>query len=173
MDADPTWLPPDPDGERQLDEPYVYRSAPIPFRDFPIGTNWCLGWGGTSSNRKDNQRSIQIFLEDGEYNDQGDDLQYSDQALGDAEGYAAEVGGVLYEPPKNHYRDYDKRPGSSFARLLMGGKSGLAWPDFNALGAHAHRSFGTGPIYRGRPDQAGCSSWLTSSPMMTCSTGAP
>jgi uracil-DNA glycosylase len=154
MDADPAWLPPDPDGERQLDEPYVYRSAPIPFRDFPIGTNWRLGRGGTSSNRKDNQRSIQIFSEDGEYNDQGDDLQYSDQAPGDAAGYADEAGDVPYEPPKNQYREYDKGPGSSFARLLMGGKPGLAWPDFNALGAHAHPSFGTGPIYRGRPDQA-------------------
>jgi len=34
------------------------------------------------------------------------------------------------------------------------GEPGLDWPDFNALGLHAHRSFGFGPTYRGRLDQA-------------------
>ena len=61
MDEDPTWLPPDPSGSRQFDQPYKYRSAPIPFRDFTYGFPIRLGRGGTSSNRKDRQRSIQIF----------------------------------------------------------------------------------------------------------------
>ena len=37
---------------------------------------------------------------------------------------------------------------------MMGGDAGLAWPDFPALGVTAHISFGRGPIYRGRPNQA-------------------
>jgi hypothetical protein len=36
----------------------------------------------------------------------------------------------------------------------MGGETGLEWPDFQALGAPGHPSFGTGPIFRGRPEQA-------------------
>jgi hypothetical protein len=36
----------------------------------------------------------------------------------------------------------------------MGGNPGLAWPDFKLLGANAHLSLGTGPIYRGRPGSA-------------------
>ena len=39
---------------------------------------------------------------------------------------------------------------SALARLFADHKSGLEWPDFNALGAEAHPSFGIGPIYRGR-----------------------
>jgi hypothetical protein len=34
--------------------------------------------------------------------------------------------------------------------LLTGGEPGFAWPDFSALGVTAHKSFGTGPLYRGR-----------------------
>src|SRR4029453_19022632 len=34
---DPGWLPLDPGGVRDAPEAYRYRSAPIPFRDFPYG----------------------------------------------------------------------------------------------------------------------------------------
>jgi uracil-DNA glycosylase len=37
---------------------------------------------------------------------------------------------------------------------MMGGAPGLAWPDFAALGATSHVSFGRGPLYRGRPREA-------------------
>jgi hypothetical protein len=154
IEDDPTWLPVDANGQRDFNQPYTYKSAPIPFRDFPYGIPWRLGRGGTSSNRKDNQRSIQIFSAGGSYNNLGDSLQYSDLAIGDPAGYAAAPEDVPYEPPKDDYFDYDKGPGSKFARLLMGGVSDLAWPDFKLLGANAHLSFGTGPIYRGRTEAA-------------------
>lgn len=154
MDADPAWLPPDPDGQRQFNQLYRYRSAPIPFRDFPYGIPLRLGRGGTSSNRKDNQRSIQLFSEDGAYNNQGDFISYSDTANGARAGYADESGDLPYEPPRRSSQDYDDGPGEDFARLLMGGEAGHEWPDFHALGARGHPSFGTGPIYRGRPELA-------------------
>jgi hypothetical protein len=154
MEVDPDWLPPDSSGTRLIDEPYKYRSAPIPFRDLPFGFPLRLGRGGTSSNRRDRQRAIQVFSAGGAYNNGGDRLVYSYTAEGSEEGYVEEPGDVPYEPPKKPYRDYDKGPGSRFGQLLMGGKPGLEWPDFAALGATAHPSFGCGPIYRGRPDQA-------------------
>jgi uracil-DNA glycosylase len=152
-DADPSWLPPDKDGVRQFDT-YEYKSAPIPFRDFSYGIPLRLGRGGTSSNRMDEQRSIQIFSAGGAYNNRGDSLQYDDLAPGTPEGYAESPGDVPYEPPKQKYRDYDKGPGRQFARLFMGGQRGLEWPDFSALGVTMHPSLGYGPIYRGRPGKA-------------------
>jgi hypothetical protein len=154
MDADSSWLPPDTGSDRQFDQPYKYKSAPIPFRDFPYGIPLRLGRGGTSSNRKDEQRSIQIFSADGAYNNRNVALEYADRAQGSREGYAEAPSDVPYEPPKKNYRHYDKGPGNRFAQLFMGGEPGLEWPDFNALGAAAHPSFGHGPIYRGRPDKA-------------------
>lgn len=154
MDADPSWLPPDAAGSRKFDEPYTYRSAPIPFRDYPYGFPIRLGRGGTSSNRKDSMRSIQIYSARGKYNASGARLKYPDAAEGSREGYSEEPGDVPYEPPKNNFADYDRGPGAAFARLLMGGETGLEWPDVNALGATAHPSLGTGPIYRGRPGRA-------------------
>src|SRR5262249_26300999 len=44
----------------------------------------------------------------------------------------------------------DAGPPAAYARLLMGGESGLGWPDFAALGVTADPSLGTGAIYRGR-----------------------
>jgi hypothetical protein len=61
---------------------------------------------------------------------------------------------VPYEPPRQKFQDFDDGPGDDFAQLLMGGKAGFEWPDFHALGASGHPSFGTGPIYRGRTHQA-------------------
>jgi uracil-DNA glycosylase len=154
IESDPQWLPPDPTGSRDLTQPYQYRSAPIPFRDFPYGFPLRLGRGGTSSNRRDQQRSIQIFSADGVYNATGVPIVYPYEAEGDPAGYAEDTGDLPYEPPRTGYLEYDRGPSSSLAQLLMGGRSGFEWPDFNALGADAHPSFGTGPIYRGRPSQA-------------------
>jgi uracil-DNA glycosylase len=154
IDAHPGWLPPDEDGVPGFGQPYQYRSAPIPFRDFPYGFPLRLGRGGTSSNRKDRQRSIQIFSAAGKYNAEGARLRYEDQAFGSPEGYFDEPGDLPYEPPKRFYREYDRGPGHRFAQLLMGEQPGLEWPNFRALGATAHPSFGCGPIYRGRPGTA-------------------
>ncbi len=152
--ADSGWLPEDPDGTREPASSFTYSSKPIPFSDFPLGTNWRLGRGSTSSNRKDDQRGIQIFSASGKYNNQGASLVYTSAATGSSDGYEQEADDLPYEPPINHYRDCDRGPGTTIARLLMGGRPGLAWPDFQALGADAHPSFGTGPVYRGRPAAA-------------------
>jgi uracil-DNA glycosylase len=145
--ADPAWLPLDPGGVRPAPESYRYRSAPIPFRDFPFGASWRVGQGGTSSNRKDNQRGIQMFSEDGDY---AASLPYPSDARGTREGYDEDPGDLPYEPPKQAFGDVDRGPDESLARLLMGGEPGLAWPDFAALGVTSHVSFGRGAIYRGR-----------------------
>jgi hypothetical protein len=62
VEADPGWLPADPGVARNLAAPFQYRSAAIPFRDFPFGTCPRLGRGGTSSNRTDNQRGHPAVL---------------------------------------------------------------------------------------------------------------
>jgi uracil-DNA glycosylase len=103
MDADTAWLPPDATGSRKFDQPYKYRSAPIPFRDYPYGTPIRLGRGGTSSNRKDGQRSIQIYSAGGMYNASGVKLKYSDPGEGSQEGYSEDPGDVPYEPPKTNF----------------------------------------------------------------------
>jgi uracil-DNA glycosylase len=149
-DADPGWLPTDPDGRRLRASEYRYRSSPIPFRDLPFGSMWRLGRGGTSSNRKMDQRAIQVFSASGNYNGRGHTLRYSGDVDGSSEGYDASSGDLAYEPPKDEYGDYDRGPGRSFARLLQGGSGRLDWPDFSSLGLLCHPSFGFGPIYRGR-----------------------
>jgi len=153
-DADPLWLPQDADGTRSRAAAYQYGKAPIPFRDLPYGVAWRLGWGSTTSNRQDAQRGIQIFSASGKYNNRGHRLSYSDNASGSPSGYTDRSGDVPYEPPVARYRDYDRGPGSSMARLMGGGIAGFEWPDWDALGADAHPSFGAGPIYRGRPRDA-------------------
>jgi hypothetical protein len=148
--ADTTWLPVDPGGTRHPAGQYSYSSSPIPFRDFAYGTAWRLGRGATSSNRKDDQRSIQMFGERGRYGNEGHSLRYGDEALGSNVGYSDDAGDLPYEPPKSAYRDFDGGPGRQFATLLQGGLAGLEWPDFTAIGLRRDPSFGQGPIYRGR-----------------------
>jgi hypothetical protein len=148
---DAAWLPVDPGGTRGTPETFRYRSAPIPFHDLPYGVCWRVGQGGTSSNRKDSQRGIQVFSEAGEY---GATIRYDSSARGSRDGYDQRPGDLPYEPPKISFTEFDPGPGEPFARLMMGGEPGLAWPDFTALGAPAHASLGRGPIYRGRPGEA-------------------
>ncbi len=150
--AQPTWLPTDV-GAVRATTPYTYSSDPIPFRDFPYGVAWRLGRGSTSSNRRDGQTAIQIFSEDGAYNNDGTTLLYPGSTAGSNEGYSADVGDVAWEPPRRAHKDFDRGPGSVFATLLQGGKAGLAWPDFNSFGLKCSPSFGTGPIFRGRLDR--------------------
>lgn len=152
--VDSSWLPEDSDGTRAPASSYQYRKLPIPFRDLPYGVVWRLGHRSTTSNRKDDQRGIQIYSQSGKYNNRGHRLAYADDAHGSSTGYSDQPGDLPYEPPVADYGDYDRGPSSAMARLLAGGRSGYEWPDWNALGADAHPSFGRGPIYRGRPDDA-------------------
>lgn len=148
--ADPAWLVPDPGSSRAPANAYTYASAPIPFRDFPYGTPWRLGRQSTSSNRKDDQRAIQIFGEHGTYNNTGDNLIYVGDAAGSTNGYDDDPTDLPYEPPRVRYRDFDAGPTASFARLLQGATTQFPWPDFAGLGLSSDPSFGAGPAYRGR-----------------------
>ncbi len=132
--------------------PYTYSSDPIPFRDFPYGVAWRLGRGSTSSNRRDGQTAIQIFSEDGAYNNDGTTLTYAGSTAGTSDGYSADPGDVAWEPPRRAHKDFDRGPGAKFAALLQGGRPGLGWPDFESFGLKFSPSFGTGPIFRGRLD---------------------
>jgi uracil-DNA glycosylase len=150
VDADPGWLPADPGVDRNLADPFQYRSLAIPHRDFPFGTCPRLGRGATSSNRKDNQRSIQLYSANGRANARGARLRYDDTAAGSRDGYDDDPGDLPYEPPRAAPTASDPGPPASLARLLLGSEPGFAWPDFAALGVTAHPSFGVGAIYRGR-----------------------
>jgi uracil-DNA glycosylase len=150
IDADAGWLPADPGVPRNLGAAFQYRSAAIPFRDFPFGTCPRLGRGGTSSNRTDDQRGIRLFSAAGRYNAAGEHLADPSSAGGSRDGYADDAGDLPYEPPRAAAADVDRGPPSSLARLLLGAEPGLAWPDFASLGVTSHASFGVGAIYRGR-----------------------
>jgi uracil-DNA glycosylase len=150
VEADPGWLPADPGVARNLAAPFQYRSAAIPFRDFPFGTCPRLGRGGTSSNRTDNQRGIQLFSAAGRYNAAGEQLRYGSTAGGSRDGYDDDAGDLPYEPPRAAATAFDPGPPASLARLLLGAEPGFSWPDFAALGVTAHPSFGVGAVYRGR-----------------------
>jgi uracil-DNA glycosylase len=149
---DPSWLPVDP-GAVRTTTAYKYTSDPIPFRDFPYGVAWQLGRGSTSSNRRDGQTAIQIFSEDGKYNNDGTTLTYPGSTAGTDEGYSADLGDVAWEPPRRAHKDFDRGPGDTFAALLQGGAPGFPWPDFKSFGLKCSPSFGMGPIFRGRLDR--------------------
>src|SRR6266487_2521384 len=87
LDADAGWLPADPGVPRDLGAPFQYKSAAIPYRDFPFGTCPRLGRGGTSSNRTDAQRGIRLFSAGGAYNAAGAHLQDPSTATGSRDGY--------------------------------------------------------------------------------------
>lgn len=147
---------------------YRYGSAAIPHADFAYGTLWRLGRGGTSSNRKDSQRSIQVFSEAGCYNavcgDNEDErdmsngrpvpLQYTtpEDAATSIAGLPA--GDVEWEAPRTEPTAYDPGPSAEFASLLMGEERGMPMTDFARLGVTQHESFGHGALYRGRFDAA-------------------
>jgi hypothetical protein len=150
VDADAGWLPADPGVTRNLAAAFQYQSAAIPFRDFPFGSCPRLGRGGTSSNRTDAQRGIQLFSAAGHYNAAGDRLRYDSNAGGSSDGYRDDAGELPYEPPRATPTAFDPGPPANLARLLLGMEPGFGWPDFAALGVTAHPSFGLGPIYRGR-----------------------
>jgi uracil-DNA glycosylase len=150
VQADASWLPTDPGMPRDLGAAYEYRSAAIPYRDFPFGTCQRLGRGGTSSNRSDEQRGIRLFSANGRYNAAGANLRDPSTATGSRDGYRDDAGDLPYEPPTAAATAFDRGPPAGLARLLLGGEPGLGWPDFAALGVTSHPSFGVGAICRGR-----------------------
>ncbi len=149
---DASWLPVDAGGTRAAAATFRYRSAPIPFRDLPYGVAWRIGQGGTSSNRKDAQRwHPDVF--------RGWQLRRIFQLQLQRRRKQRRLRAGNWRPGLRAAKAFDSgssTPGPSrqLARLMMGGEPGLAWPDFTALGATAHPSFGYGPIYRGRLSQA-------------------
>jgi uracil-DNA glycosylase len=140
---DPGWLPADADGVASGAAEYRYSAIPVPFRDLPFGATWRLGRGATSSNRKDEQRSIQLFSAGGRYNGRGHDPAYRSNAPGSPAGYEDEPGDLPYEPPRASPLDFDRGPDTVMARLLT-----PDWPQVD--GAIGHPSLGFGPIHRGR-----------------------
>ncbi|MBI3018441.1 MAG: hypothetical protein HYY61_00895 [Deltaproteobacteria bacterium] len=164
ISEDPEWLPADEGAYRPriaeqengrgmtFTKPYVYRSAPVPYRDFAFGFNWRLGARGTSSNRGDGQRSVKVFSEAGEYADPTVRWAAPKRSGFKDSGYIQDDEDLAYEAPRHDTNAFDPGPGEKWARLLMGEEEGYEWPDFNALGVTSHKSFGTGPIYRGRLD---------------------
>lgn len=150
IDDDSSFLPADAGVARDLSVPYAYLSDPVPHRDFPFGTTPRLGRGATSSNRKDDQRSIQLYSAHGKANNKEVSLQYTDTATGSDAGYAADPGDIPVEPPRAQPRQYDPGPPTAFSALILGQQIGRPWPDFADLGVTSDPSFGVGPIYRGR-----------------------
>lgn len=150
IDDDNGFLPADAGVVRNLATPYVYTSDAVPHRDFPFGATPRLGRGSTSSNRQDDQRSIQLFSAGGKYNAAGAALDYTDARTGSPEGYDDDPGDIPVEPPRAQPRRYDAGPSATMARLLSGQAPGFPWPDFTAAGVTSDASFGMGPIYRGR-----------------------
>ena len=114
---------------------------------------WRLGRGGTSSNRRDNQRGDPDLLRARQVQQRrahpvvpGQRRRHPDRLRGAARRSrlgAATAGARRLRP----------RPGTKFAQLLQGGLAGFAWPDFNSFGLKCEASFGTGPIFRGRLDK--------------------
>lgn len=145
------WLPPDP-GAR-LNPGYRFSSAPVPFMDFSYSTTWRLGRGGTSSNRGDGQRSIQLFSAAGVYNDRSSSYQKPVDLMKGIPGFPA--GEVEWEFVKSRPQEFDPGPADrGLAELLMGVARGFEFPDFARLGVTMHPSFGFMGPYRGRLNQA-------------------
>ncbi|MBX9766210.1 MAG: hypothetical protein K2X47_02975, partial [Bdellovibrionales bacterium] len=163
-EADKKWLTVDTIGGRPAKvtapENYFYGSAPVPFRDFSFATTWRLGRGGTSSNRKDKQASIQIFSEAGCYNADcspkpSPKLKYKRIRDTDEEVILGmPEGDLAWEAPRTNPYAYDPGPSPEFATVLMGLHKSAPYPDFWAMGARTHRSFGLHGPYRGRLDEA-------------------
>ena len=109
------------------------------------------GSGATSSNRKDGQRSIQLFSDGGHYNGQGDAIQYTIDGAGHQRRLRRRAGRPALRAAARPSRRARPRPVGVTGPAAAGRQApGCAWPDFQALGVRAHPSLGWGPIHRGR-----------------------
>ena len=130
---------------------YAYSSAPIPFRDFPYGTNWRLGRGSTSSNRADDQKSIQLFAQGGEYGDHSATYPNPPSSTTPDSTYAPAPGDLPYEPARTTVPRLRRRPDGDDGTTAPGRepRAGRGRTS-RALGLSANPSLGHGPGYRGR-----------------------
>jgi uracil-DNA glycosylase len=141
----PAWLPADPDGQRAAPGTFAFGARPIPLRDLPFGTPWRLGAGGTATRRSDGGRSLEL----GPVERPPGAPDFPDEPAASPAGYEADDGDVPWEPPRS-VLEFDRGPSPALARLLVGGASGPAWPDFGAVGLAGAATYGGGPLYRGR-----------------------
>ena len=176
--ADSRWLPQDPDDPKALNErlaemnaPYQYKDAGIPYRDFAFGTNWRMGQEGTTSNRW-GADSIQVFSKNGEYGDKK--ARYNEREIGKfayAESNLERAGfkngvDMPWEPPRwseadpkmsqaydagpcGHYDNHAFYTDQTYAQppCPAAGYLKLGWPTVaNAQSA----SLGLTSMYRGR-----------------------
>lgn len=164
--------------ERNVKRDYKYGNASVPFFDFAFGTNWRMGAQGTTSNRR-GSHTIQVFSADGKYNNDGHKLKYVDRKDRENNGMKL-IGGqwalgemkeddLAYESPRyyrsdrNFVNQYDHGPcgttGDKYNNPLSGcylARYLQSWPDFYKGTAKpvSAPSFGTGPAYRGNPQNA-------------------
>jgi hypothetical protein len=157
-----------------IPEKYRYSNAPIPFFDFSFGTNWRMGSQGTTSNRRGSQ-TIQVFSRDGKYNNEGHNVSYGkspedkDSGLKKSGDKFVAIRGmgpddVPYEPPrwyssdKSHAAQFDYGPCPGAVQSCDESIALQNWPDFwsldTAIKPKSHPSFGHGPSYRGRFNNA-------------------
>ena len=144
----PAWLPADPDGRRAAPGKFVFDAHPIPLRDLPFGTPWRLGAGGTATKRSAAGRSLEL----GPLVRPPEAPRYPDEPAappGVDPAFVADDGDLAWEPPRS-VLEFDRGPTPGLARLLTGGATGLAGPDFAALGVGGAGAYGGGPRYRGR-----------------------
>lgn len=179
---DPNWLPSDVDDPHylnvnkriaEMNEPFKYQDAVIPYRDFDFGTNKRMGFDGTTSNRN-GANSIQVFSKFGVYSERA---EYSPQDEQMMKKYSYEDSNIEkagfvkgkdlpWEPPKigsglvsvydpgpcgsyDNYDLYSKNytiPPCEVAEMMMSG-----WPETKEAQS---ASFGATSIYRGRLNKA-------------------
>ena len=135
---------PIPAATRQPAGAYKYKSDPIPFRDLPFGTCWRLGRGGTSSNRKDDQRAIQIFSDGGALQRPRAHRPTRRRRRARNEGYDDDAGDLPYEPPRAAARRLRPGPVGRAGAAAAGRPSPASrGPTSPPSACRAHPSFGT------------------------------
>lgn len=173
------WMTPDEGQRPNFSKPYMYKDAPIPYRDFAFGSIWRLGMDGTASNRK-GAEGIQVYSSNGCYNNAKRNVPGKNGTMRCAslnpkattpeekKQNRENTEPLNYDEPA----DIDPRPSMAQEDLpyespkskegrrlydmgpgdfaeVLMGQAGKPWPDFKALGVTSHPSFGFGQIYRG------------------------
>ncbi len=150
----PGWLPKDAGAtEAYLNSEFRYRNAQVPMKDLAFGTNWRMGWQGTTSNRKGSD-AIQIFSSDGEYSGSApyasnpEDRPSSPSALGPQFDQRLDF---WWEPPKvtNNDRSLLLDP----SRLISTEANRVYAFDYGPCGPVVTHSCQTSAVLAGFPQQ--------------------
>lgn len=170
------WLPQDKDDPKSftdrlaaMNSKFQYKDAGIPYRDFAFGTNYRMGYDGTTSNRW-KADSIQVFSNIGIYGDKTANYR-KESGLGqfdyktsqiDKSGFRKGID-MPWEPPKaplataydpgpcgeydnaEFFKENFSKAPCDFADALASG-----WPKLDPSEGQS-TSFGPTSIYRGRP----------------------